>query len=153
MTKEPAIPPAPRGGAGAHALRVAALSPPVSNPHYERLGGEAAVRHLVERFYQLMEELPQAHTLRAMHPRELTHAKERLFMFLSGWLGGPPLYAERYGPPRLRRAHAAFPVDAAARDAWMDCMTRALDEQVSDPALRAELRSSFSRTAAFLRNR
>jgi hemoglobin len=128
------------------------FAPAAGNPHYQRLGGEPAVRRLVERFYQLMAELPQAREIRAMHPPDLTEAKERLYMFLSGWLGGPPLYAERYGQPRLRRAHLSFPIDDKARDAWMDCMQQALSEQVTDPALLAQLKASFFRTADFLRN-
>lgn len=124
-----------------------------SNPHYRQIGGEAAVRRLVERFYQLMTELPQAQGIRGMHPPDLSQSKERLFMFLSGWLGGPQLYAERFGPPRLRRAHLEFPIDATARDAWMDCMNRALAEQVDDSTLREQLTASFYKTADFLRNR
>jgi len=124
----------------------------LSNPHYQQLGGEAAVRRLVERFYQLMGELPQARAIRDMHPPDLYQSKERLFMFLSGWLGGPPLYAERFGPPRLRRAHLEFPIDEAARDAWMQCMTLALSEQVSDTTLLQQLTASFYKTADFLRN-
>ncbi len=124
----------------------------IANPHYEAIGGEAAVRRLVERFYELMDTRPQARVIRAMHPADLTHSKERLFMFLSGWLGGPPLYAERHGPPRLRRDHAKFPIDEAARDAWMACMTQALDEQVADAKLRDQLVAAFFKTADFLRN-
>jgi hemoglobin len=123
-----------------------------ANPHYQAIGGEAAVRRLVDRFYALMDELPQAQAIRAMHPADLGHAKERLVMFLSGWLGGPPLYADRFGQPRLRRDHLRFPIDEAARDAWMACMTQALEEQVADPALRAQLVASFYKTADFLRN-
>lgn len=129
--------------------------PPVqgaANPHYAAVGGEAGVRRLVERFYALMNELPQARALRALHPADLGQSKERLFMFLSGWLGGPGLYAERFGPPRLRGAHAAFPVDEAARDAWMNCMSQALQEQVVDEAARAQLIAAFFKTADFLRN-
>lgn len=125
---------------------------PAANPHYKALGGEAALRALVERFYALMDELPQARALRALHPADLSGSKERLFMFLSGWLGGPPLYAERFGQPRLRGAHAAFPVDEAMRDAWMNCMTQALQEQVGDEALHAQLIAAFLKTADFLRN-
>lgn len=128
------------------------LRPVTANPHYQAIGGEAAVRRLVERFYGLMDELPQARAIRAMHPADLSHAKERLFMFLSGWLGGPPLYADRFGPPRLRRDHLRFPIDEAARDAWMTCMTQALAEQVADAELRAQLVASFYKTADFLRN-
>jgi hemoglobin len=124
----------------------------VNNPHYHKLGGETAVRNLVERFYQLMDELPEARTIRALHPADLTQSKERLFLFLSGWLGGPPLYAERFGQPRLRQAHLAFPIDEAARDAWMRCMTQALSEQAPGPELLAQLTGSFYKTADFLRN-
>jgi hemoglobin len=123
-----------------------------ANPHYAAVGGADGVRRLVERFYALMDELPQARALRALHPADLGQSKERLFMFLSGWLGGPGLYAERFGPPRLRGAHAAFPVDEAARDAWMNCMSQALQEQVVDEAPRAQLIAAFFKTADFLRN-
>jgi hemoglobin len=128
------------------------LTATVQNPHYRLLGGEPALRRLVERFYQLMTELPQAQAIRAMHQPDLTEAKNRLFMFLSGWLGGPPLYVERYGQPRLRQAHLPFPIDQQARDAWMDCMQQALAEQVTDGALLAQLKASFFKTADFLRN-
>lgn len=126
---------------------------PAINPHYQQLGGEAGVRRLVDRFYQLMAESPDARAVRDMHPPDLSQAKERLFMFLSGWLGGPPLYEQRFGHPRLRRSHLEFPIDASARDAWMSCMTRALAEQVADRALFDQLAAAFYKTADFLRNR
>ena len=128
------------------------LPPNLDNPHYRRMGGEEAVRRLVERFYQLMDELPEARAIRAMHPEDLAQSKDKLFRFLSGWLGGPPLYADRHGPPRLRQRHMPFPIDAAARDAWMACMSLALEEQVADPELRAQLAAAFFKTADFLRN-
>lgn len=125
---------------------------PPENPHYRLLGGEAGVRALVDRFYKLMDELPEAAAIRAMHPEHLGVSSQRLFEFLSGWLGGPPLYTERHGHPRLRQKHLPFPVDIAARDAWMRCMDQALEEQVSDITLRNELRAAFFKTADFLRN-
>lgn len=131
-------------------------APPVAaqaNPHYRLLGGAEGVRRLAERFYDLMDTLPQARAVRAMHPPSLDEARERLFMFLSGWLGGPPLYASQYGQPRLRRDHLAFPIDGAARDAWMACMAQALAEQVQDTTLRAQLHAAFFKTAEALRNR
>ena len=73
-------------------------------------------------------------------------------MFLSGWMGGPPLYSQTIGPPRLRQAHLAFPIDSRTRDAWMICMKQALSEQIDDPAFLAEITASFFRTADFLRN-
>ena len=77
---------------------------------YERLGGEQAVRRLVDRFYDLMDTLPEAAGIRALHPEDLTDSREKLFMFLSGWLGGPPLYQMQYGHPRLRARHLPFPI-------------------------------------------
>lgn len=129
------------------------ISQVIANPHYRLIGGEDAIRRLVERFYALMNELPEARTIRALHPADLSLSTERLFLFLSGWLGGPPLYAERLGPPRLRQRHLPFPIGAAERDAWMLCMTRALDEVVPDDDLRAQLTAAFFKTADFLRNR
>ena len=119
---------------------------------YDRLGGAHAVRQLVTRFYQLMDELPEAHDIRVMHPAELSSSREKLFEFLSGWLGGPPLYMERRGHPRLRLRHMPFAIDSRARDAWMLCMRRALEESAADPMLREMLLSAFSRMADHLRN-
>lgn len=129
------------------------LPPVVTNPHYLLIGGEAGIRRLVERFYALMDTLPEARAIRALHQPDLSHAKERLFMFLSGWLGGPPLYAERFGHPRLRQKHLPFPIGEAERDAWMLCMTRALEELVPDDNFRAQLTQAFFKTADFMRNR
>ncbi len=126
--------------------------PVITNPHYQLAGGEQGIQKLVDRFYALMDELPQARKIRALHPVDLSHAKERLFMFLSGWLGGPPLYETRFGHPRLRQKHQSFPIGEAERDAWMLCMTLALDEVVAEPSLRTQLTQSFFKTADFLRN-
>jgi hemoglobin len=76
-----------------------------------------------------------------------------LFEFLVGWMGGPPLYAQKHGPARLGQRHRQFPIGDAERDAWMQCMDQALDEVVADKALRQELHQAFLKTATFLRNR
>ena len=120
---------------------------------YQRLGGEAAVRKLVDRFYVLMDTLPQAQQIRALHPDDLSGSADKLFMFLSGWLGGPQLYMEKHGHPRLRMRHAPFPVDEAARDAWMLCMKKALEEMnIEDEMLTQHLLHSLFKTADFMRN-
>lgn len=122
------------------------------NPHYKQIGGEKAVRLLVERFYQIMDENPAAETIRKLHPQDLTHAKEKLFMFLSGWLGGPQLYAEKFGHPRLRQRHLPFPIGEAERDQWMMCMTQAMRDVGIEEKLREQLTAAFYKTADFLRN-
>lgn len=120
---------------------------------YERLGGEVGVQQLVTRFYELMDVLPEAKIIRAMHKASLASANRKLFMFLSGWLGGPPLFEEAFGHPRLRARHLSFFIDESARDAWMCCMTQAINEQVVDDVLlREHLISSLYNTADFMRN-
>lgn len=120
--------------------------------HYQRLGGEAGVKALVARFYELMDTLPEAARIRQMHPRDLTGSREKLFMFLSGWLGGPQLYTERFGHPRLRARHLPFPIQSTERDQWLHCMFQAMEDVGVEPALQEELRGAFSRTADFMRN-
>ena len=137
---------------GAEPARHSAFPPVITNPHYLMAGGAHGIQRLVDRFYALMDELPEAREIRALHPPDLSNAKERLFMFLSGWLGGPPLYEERFGHPRLRQKHQSFPIGEAERDAWMLCMTRALEDVVTDAPLRLQLTQSFFKTADFLRN-
>ena len=120
---------------------------------YERLGGESGVRKLVDRFYDLMDTLPEASQIRQMHADDLSIARDKLFQFLSGWLGGPSLYIEEFGHPRLRARHLPFTIDEAARDAWMTCMTRALAEQGMDDSLMIDhLRQSLFKVADHMRN-
>lgn len=92
------------------------------------MGGEAGVAKLVARFYELMDTLPQATTIRKMHPPRLALAREKLTVFLVGWLGGPKRFAERWGPIRIPAAHARFPIGDTERDQWLLCMDQAVDE-------------------------
>ena len=126
-------------------------SPQAPTP-YDRLGGAVAVRKLVTRFYDLMGELPEAREVLAMHPANLASSREKLFEFLSRWLGGPQLYMQRRGHPRLRARHLPFRIDRAARDAWMRCMQQALEECAEDVVLKEQLLSSFHRLADHMRN-
>lgn len=119
---------------------------------YVTIGGEDAVRRLVDRFYDVMDTLPEVAEVRAMHPKDLRGSRLKLFWFLSGWLGGPQLYVERYGHPRLRRRHFPFAIDESARDQWMRCMRQALEEVVTDAELRASLETAFYRLADHMRN-
>ncbi len=121
--------------------------------HYQRIGGAEKVRELVTRFYQLMDGLPEAYGIRKMHAENLQSANDKLFKFLSGWMGGPQLFVEEYGHPMLRRRHLPFAIDDAARDQWMLCMNQALNEVVNDAALRQELSDAFTKVADHMRNR
>ncbi len=120
---------------------------------YELIGGERAVRALVQRFYALMDSLPEVRPLRDLHAEDLSEAEEKLFLFLSGWFGGPDLYVQRFGPPFLRARHLPFPIGVRERDQWLQCMRGALDEVVADAALRRRLYESFSALANHMRNR
>ena len=120
---------------------------------YETIGGDEGVRALVDSFYDYMDSLPEARPIREMHHADLGTAREKFYLFLCGWTGGPQVYVEKYGHPRLRRRHMPFPIDESARDQWMLCMRRALDETIEDPAIREHLYGSFYRVADFMRNR
>ncbi len=121
--------------------------------HYDMVGGEAGIWQLVNRFYDLMDELPEAWELRKIHPEDLQGSRDKLFKFLSGWLGGPGLYEAEYGHPRLRMRHMPFPVDTQMRDQWLLCINMALDEQISDELLKMQLKSAFANVADHMRNR
>jgi hemoglobin len=125
--------------------------PPFDTP-YAWIGGEEKVRALVERFYDLMDLEPGYAALRATHGTTLEQARQKLFWFLSGWLGGPQHYTERFGHPRLRMRHLPFRIGIQERDQWLACMDQAMGEVGVDQALRARLRDSFFQTADWMRN-
>lgn len=119
---------------------------------YEALGGADGIHRLVDRFYELMDELPEAYAARRIHPESLAGANVSLFEFLSGWFGGPNLYIEKKGHPRLRMRHSPYAVGMAQRDEWMLCMTQALTEQVTNAAFRDTLINTFAQMANHLIN-
>lgn len=122
------------------------------NPPYKMIGGEEKVRQLVKRFYDIMDESPEAWEIRKLHAPSLDEAREKLFKFLSGWLGGPPLYEQEYGHPMLRRRHLRFPIAERERDQWLMCMQQALDDIGVEGQLRQHLDMAFFRTADHMRN-
>jgi hemoglobin len=115
-------------------------------------GGTAAVRELVETFYDIMDSDKKAASIRAMHPADLTASREKLFMFLTGWTGGPQLYIERYGHPFLRKRHLPFSIDESARDQWMYCMISAMQQLKMDEKLMQALAEQLYGVADFMRN-
>jgi hemoglobin len=120
---------------------------------YDIIGGEARLRQLVDRFYDLMDLEPQFAALRAMHPPSLDGSRDKLFWFLSGWSGGPNHYIERFGHPRLRARHLPFSIASNERDQWLRCMALAMHELDMPQALQERLINSFFQTADWMRNR
>src|SRR5512142_419276 len=114
---------------------------------YKLVGGEAGLRALVERFYDVMDSAPEAKDVRALHEASLKQSREKLFMFLSGWSGGPSLYIEKYGHPRLRQRHMPFAIGSVERDQWLWCMNKALDEGGFDPRVVEFLKVRFGEVA------
>lgn len=120
---------------------------------YELIGGEAGLRKIVDRFYEIMDENPEAAPIRAMHGADLGPVREKLFEFLSGWLGGPPLYSKRTGSICITSAHRPFAIGPAERDQWVMCMRQALIDVGISQDTREMLDQPFMMIADFVRNR
>ena len=120
---------------------------------YDRLGGEPGVRALVDRFYDLMELEPAYAGIRALHPSDMAGSRDKLHWFLCGWLGGPNLYIERFGHPRLRARHLPYAIGLAERDQWMACMMQAMQDEGVDNTLAQRLTEAFFGTADWMRNK
>ena len=125
---------------------------PLFETPYAWIGGQEHVKALVERFYDLMDLEPSYAVLRAVHGSDLVNARQRLFMFLSGWLGGPQRYTEQFGHPRLRARHMPFAIGIQERDQWLACMDQAMQETAVPEDLRKRLKESFFQTADWMRN-
>lgn len=119
---------------------------------YEILGGEEGVRALAGAFYEAMDALEGARDIRAMHQENLEEIKEKLFEFLSGWMGGPPIYARKYGGVCLNEPHAPFAIGEEARDQWLKCMDKALEDIGASDALKDMLRAPLFQIADVVRN-
>jgi hemoglobin len=124
---------------------------------FELLGGENGgiekIRALVETFYDVMDGDSKAAQIRAYHAKDLTEAREKLFMFLTGWTGGPQLYIERYGHPRLRARHMPFSIGELERDQWMYCMIEAMKKCNFDEKIMTKLAEQLYGVADFMRNK
>jgi hemoglobin len=131
-------------------MTVDALQPVTSV--FETIGGQGAVDRLVESFYRNMDVRPEARIIRAMHASDLGPMRSILKLYLAEWLGGPKAYSEQRGHPRLRMRHFGFAIGPAERDAWMACMSAALDEVIDDVNLRERLRQNFAKLADWVRN-
>jgi hemoglobin len=116
------------------------------------MGGDAGIRSLVDRFYDLMDSAPEAATIRKLHAASLKQSREKLHMYLNMWTGGPQTYVERFGHPRLRARHLPFTISSRERDEWLWCMDRALNEHAMPDELREDLRGKLHALADHMRN-
>ena len=120
---------------------------------FDLLGGEVGIRALVDHFYDHMDLDPAFALIRTLHPDSLDGSRDKLHWFLCGWSGGPDLYIERYGHPRLRARHLPYSIGIAERDQWLACMHLAMQDSGLDPDLQRRLAESFHATADWMRNR
>jgi hemoglobin len=119
---------------------------------YEQLGGDDGVRRLVDRFYDLIDTAPEAATIRRLHAASLKASRDKLYLYLSYWTGGPQTYIERNGHPRLRARHLPFSIGSRERDEWLWAMDKSLDEHDMPDALRSQLRERLHALADHMRN-
>lgn len=120
---------------------------------YQLIGGEVVLRELVDRFYDLMQLEPEFAGIHAMHPQPNDSSRDKLFWFLSGWMGGPDLYIAQFGHPRLRARHLPYAIGSQERDQWLRCMAWAMQDLQLDPSLQEHLMRSFYQTADWMRNK
>jgi hemoglobin len=120
---------------------------------YDLIGGDAKIRELVDRFYDLMDLEPEFAGIRALHPAPLDGSRDKLYWFLSGWMGGPNMYIERFGHPRLRMRHMPYAIASSERDQWLRCMAWAMQDVGIEESLQERLMHSFYQTADWMRNK
>jgi hemoglobin len=125
----------------------------VGDTSYQAAGGENGIRSLVDRFYQEMDSLPEAKVVRDMHGGDLEDVRDKLTRFLCQWLGGPRRFEEKYGPIHIPRAHQIFPIGSAERDAWLLCMTHAVEAQPYTPEFKEYFMRVIRVPAERVRNR
>ncbi len=132
------------------------MSIPIDEPQrpsaYDLIGGDARVRELVDRFYDLMDLEPQFAGIRSLHPPTMEGSRDKFYWFLSGWLGGPSLYIEKFGHPMLRARHMPFAIAGPERDQWLACMKLAMESMQFAPPLIERLMAAFFNTADWMRN-
>ncbi|WP_394779283.1 group II truncated hemoglobin [Undibacterium sp.] len=120
---------------------------------FEVIGGADKLREMVDRFYDLMELEPEFAGIRALHPPTMEGSRDKLYWFLSGWMGGPSLYIEKFGHPRLRARHLPYAIAGSERDQWLRCMAWAMQDVNIEESLQQRLLQSFYETADWMRNK
>ncbi|WVH09720.1 MAG: Hemoglobin-like protein HbO [Fluviibacter phosphoraccumulans EoVTN8] len=127
--------------------------PRIDQSYYELLGGEEGVRTLVDDFYDHMQLDERFAGIKGMHPQDMSTSRDKLFWFLSGWLGGPPLFEEKFGHPRLLACHLPFSIGESERDQWMTCMVDVMQKSALSQEARTALIGSLFKTADWMRNK
>lgn len=122
------------------------------NSPYKTIGGDKRVRALVNAFYAHMENDSEFASTFSLYPEKISESREKLYMFISGWLGGPELYVNKYGHPRLKGRHMPFVIGELQRDHWLKCMQMAMDEVKVEGELRSFLDARFAHVANFMMN-
>jgi hemoglobin len=125
---------------------------PAESTLFDVIGGEPALRALVDAFYDRMDREPAYAGIRALHPPSLDGSRDKFFWFLCGWSGGPQHFVERFGHPRLRARHLPFAIGISERDQWLSCMRDAMIDRGMEPAMQQRLLTSFFQTADWMRN-
>ncbi|MGL3607271.1 group II truncated hemoglobin [Rhizobium sp. G187] len=120
---------------------------------YQAIGGDATVKALTDRFYELMDTLPEAARCRAIHPPDLSGSAQKFYDYMTGYLGGPPVYMEKRGHPMLRRRHFVAEIGPAERDEWLLCFRQALEETVHHPKLRELILPAIEKLAHHMQNK
>lgn len=134
-------------------IRAMEIEEPQQPSVFSLIGGDAKLRELVDRFYDLMDLEPEFAGIRALHPTLLDGSRDKLYWFLSGWTGGPDLYIERFGHPRLRARHLPYAIGSNERDQWLRCMAWAMQDACIPEDLQERLMHSFYQTADWMRNK
>lgn len=138
--------------AGACAI-MAAMTDTTAPTLYETIGGAPVLREMVDRFYDLMELEAEFAGIRVMHPPSTDGSRDKLYFFLTGWMGGPDLYIEKFGHPRLRARHLPYAIGTSERDQWLRAMAWAMEDTGIEESLRVRLMESFYQTADWMRNK
>ena len=129
------------------------LRDPLQSNAYDRIGGEKVIAALAKQFYLQMQSNPETQALLAIHRSPIAESEQKLFEFLSGWLGGPPLFEQKYGHPALRARHMSFAIDSKMHDQWLLCMKRAIELEIKLPQHREAIYQAISTLADNMRNR
>jgi hemoglobin len=120
---------------------------------FELIGGQPAVDRIIDAFYDRMDTLPEAATIRALHASDLGSTRAVLKRYLAQWLGGPQKYSEERGHPMLRARHLPFSIGTAERDQWLHCMRGAMEQEIADAAVRDWILAKLASVADHMRNR